>query len=70
MLKTPSHRTDAPLAACPFCGAAPTWERFPADASIVRIACVNRACGVAPRTEYLLADFADELRASWSARAA
>jgi hypothetical protein len=57
-----------PLRPCPFCGAAPRVERNPWLDESVRIACGNEACGVRPRTEYLLLRFAGELRDAWNAR--
>jgi hypothetical protein len=59
-----------PLRPCPFCGGGATLERDPRLDESVRIACGNAACPVSPKTEYLLACFADELRAAWNARPA
>lgn len=59
-----------PLHPCPFCGAGAKMERDPWLGESVRIACGNDACRVMPKTEYLLASFADELRAAWNARPA
>lgn len=60
----------APLRPCPFCGAQAAVERSPWLQESVRIACGNEACGVRPRTEYLLACYADELCTAWNARPA
>lgn len=57
------------LRPCPFCGGEAALE---ADALLedgFRIACGNAACGVRPRTEPLLACYADELCAAWNGRA-
>ena len=59
-----------PLRPCPFCGAAAALEASPWLRESVRITCGNDACGVRPRTEYLLACYADELSAAWNGRAA
>jgi hypothetical protein len=67
-------KTEPPPAAvgallpCPFCGGRAALERDPRLDESVRIACGNAACRVGPRTEYLLACYADELRAAWNAR--
>ena len=62
------------LLACPFCGGAPSLEPHEAvpDAvpEAVRVACRNVGCGVRPGTEYLLANFREELAACWNARLA
>lgn len=58
----------APLRGCPFCGAAPAWERHPTLRDAVRLACPADACGVRPRTEFLLVAYADELVEAWNAR--
>jgi hypothetical protein len=57
------------LRPCPFCGGAATVEADPWLHDGVRIACVNEGCGVRPRTESLLACYADELCAAWNGRA-
>ncbi len=59
-----------PLRPCPFCGAPAALERSPWLTESVRITCGNDGCGVRPRTEYLLACYADELCAAWNARPA
>lgn len=59
-----------PLRPCPFCGNAATVETSPWLAESVRIACGNDACGVQPKTEYLLVRYAGELSAAWNGRAA
>ena len=56
------------LRACPFCGGEAAVEPDPWLDGSVRIACGNDACRVKPRTEYLLACYADELREAWNAR--
>ena len=58
----------AALSPCPFCGGAARVEADPWLDESLRIACGNAACRVAPKTEYLLAAFADELRAAWNDR--
>ena len=58
------------LLPCPFCGGAPVLEPDPWAGESVRVACANPACGVAPRSEYLLLRFVDELRAGWNRRTA
>lgn len=58
-----------PLRPCPFCGGAAAVEPSPWLDESVRIACGNPACGVQPRTEYLLLRFARELSAAWNGRA-
>jgi hypothetical protein len=58
-----------PLRPCPFCGDAATVEASPWLAESVRICCGNDACGVQPKTEYLLVRYADELSAAWNGRA-
>ena len=57
-----------PLRPCPFCGGEATVEADPWTGECVRIACGDGACRVAPRTEYLLVGFADELREAWNGR--
>lgn len=61
--------TVGPLEPCPFCGGAAVLEPDSWRGESVRIACGNPGCHVVPRTEYLLACFADELRAAWNGRA-
>ena len=56
------------LLPCPFCGGAPVLEPDPWRGESVRVACANVECGVAPRSEYLLLRFVDELRAAWNRR--
>lgn len=53
---------------CPFCGGEAIVESDPWLDEGVRIACGNDACRVRPRTESLLACYADELCAAWNAR--
>lgn len=69
-LADPSQPAPHAFLPCPFCGGAPVRERDPWDAACIRVACANPACRVVPRTEYLLACFADELLAAWNSRAA
>jgi hypothetical protein len=57
-----------PLRPCPFCGAQAALEPSPLLRESIRVACGNHGCGVRPRTEYLLACYADELCAAWNAR--
>jgi hypothetical protein len=57
-----------PLRPCPFCGGGATVEADPWTGECVRIACGDDACRVAPRTEYLLVRYADELRDAWNGR--
>jgi restriction alleviation protein Lar len=64
----PPRISVGPLLPCPFCGGAATVEPDPWLDESVRIACGNEACRVRPRTESLLACYADELRAAWNAR--
>ncbi len=64
----PPPAVVGPLLPCPFCGGGATLERDPWLDESVRVACGNAACRVGPRTEYLLACYADELRAAWNAR--
>lgn len=59
-----------PLRPCPFCGAPAAVERSPWLRESVRITCGNESCGVRPKTEYLLACYADELCTAWNARPA
>jgi hypothetical protein len=56
------------LRPCPFCGGEAAVEPDPWLDECVRITCGNDACRVKPRTEYLLACYADELREAWNAR--
>ncbi len=56
------------LLPCPFCGGLPAVEPDPWLGECVRVACGNDACRVAPKTEYLLVRFADELREAWNGR--
>lgn len=56
------------LRPCPFCGGKAVVEADPWLDESVRIACGNEACRVRPRTESLLARYADELCAAWNAR--
>lgn len=58
------------LLPCPFCGGPAAVERDPWQGESIRVACASAACRVAPRTEYLLVCFADELRAGWNRRTA
>jgi Restriction alleviation protein Lar len=69
MLQPPRAQVG-PLRPCPFCGEAPRLEADPWMDESIRIACGNDTCGVMPRTEYLLACYADELVAAWNARPA
>jgi hypothetical protein len=62
--------TMDPLRTCPFCGADAVLEPSRVLRESIRITCGNDACGVRPRTEYLLACYADELCAAWNARPA
>lgn len=64
----PPHPDLRPLQPCPFCGGAAAVEADPWTGECVRIACGNDACRMAPRTEYLLVRFADELREAWNGR--
>lgn len=57
-----------PLLPCPFCGGEAAVEADPWSGESARIACGNPSCGVAPKTEYLLLRFADELRCAWNHR--
>jgi hypothetical protein len=65
-----SRVTLGSLHPCPFCGGPAALERSPWLSESVRITCGNESCGVRPRTEYLLACYADELCAAWNARPA
>ncbi len=56
------------LLPCPFCGGEPAVEADPWLGECVRVTCGNDACRVAPKTEYLLVRFADELREAWNGR--
>jgi len=56
------------LRPCPFCGGEAEVEPDPWLDDSVRIACGNDACRVKPRTECLLACYADELLEAWNAR--
>ena len=58
------------LRPCPFCGAEAAVEPDPWLDESIRITCGNDACRVRPRTESLLACYADELCAAWNGRAA
>lgn len=69
-LHPPRATTPGLLRPCPFCGAQAVLEADPWLQDGLRIACVNDACGVRPRTESLLACYADELCAAWNARPA
>lgn len=60
---------SALLRPCPFCGGAAALEADPWAGESVRVACGNEDCRVAPRTEYLLPAYADELCAAWNGRA-
>lgn len=66
--ETTAEERTTRLRACPFCGAPAVREAHPSLADAVRIACGDEACGVRPRTEYLLAEFAAELEAAWNRR--
>jgi hypothetical protein len=73
MMKSATHPPRAalgPLRPCPFCGGAATLEPDPWLDGSLRIACGNAACRVSPKTETLLACFADELLAAWNGRPA
>ncbi|HEU0077942.1 MAG TPA: hypothetical protein VFQ76_09865 [Longimicrobiaceae bacterium] len=59
---------EGALRPCPFCGGGAAVEPDPWLDGSVRIACGNDACRVRPRTEYLLACYADELHEAWNAR--
>jgi hypothetical protein len=65
-----TENATTPLRPCPFCGAPATLEPDPRLDGSLRIACGNDACGVRPRTEPLLACYAEELWAAWNRRAA
>ena len=56
------------LRPCPFCGGGAAVEPDPWLDGSLRVACGNDACRVRPRTESLLACYADELREAWNAR--
>jgi hypothetical protein len=56
------------LIPCPFCGSAPALEAHALDPDIVRIACRGDGCRIRPATEYLLLEYAHELRSAWNAR--
>lgn len=56
------------LRPCPFCGAGAAVEPDPRLEGSLRVACGSDACRVRPRTESLLACYADELRDAWNAR--
>lgn len=60
----------ARLLPCPFCGGPVEVEAHPSLAECARVACASEACGVRPRTEYLLLCYADELCAAWNQRPA
>jgi hypothetical protein len=66
----PPRAPVGPLRPCPFCGAAAALEADPWLDESLRITCGNDACLVRPRTESLLACYADELCAAWNARPA
>ncbi|HEX2190615.1 MAG TPA: Lar family restriction alleviation protein [Longimicrobiaceae bacterium] len=68
--ENPPRSALGQLHPCPFCGGGARLERDPWLGESVRIACGNDGCRVMPRTEYLLACYADELRAAWNARPA
>ena len=64
----PPHVDIGALRPCPFCGCEAALEPDPWLGECVRIACGSDACRVAPRTEYLLVRYADELREAWNGR--
>ncbi|MEW5926777.1 MAG: hypothetical protein AB1941_04805 [Gemmatimonadota bacterium] len=64
----PPRIDPARLRPCPFCGGAPALEQDPWLGESFRIGCGNDACRVAPKTEYLLPGYADELCDAWNAR--
>lgn len=57
------------LRPCPFCGGEAALEPDPWLPDSFRITCGNDGCRVTPRTEYLLARYADELVEAWNGRA-
>ena len=66
----PPRATAGPLRPCPFCGGEAALEPDPWLEGSLRIVCGNDACLVRPRTETLLACYADELCAAWNNRPA
>jgi hypothetical protein len=56
------------LRPCPFCGGEATVQTSPWLDESIRVACGNDECRVQPRTEYLLACYAGELRDAWNGR--
>jgi sarcosine oxidase delta subunit len=58
------------LLPCPFCGARAELERHREVAEIFRIVCSASDCGIRPRTEFMLEEYADELWTAWNSREA
>jgi hypothetical protein len=68
VMESAIHLAVGPLLPCPFCGGEAAVEADPWGGESVRITCARAACGVTPKTEYLLVRFAGELGAAWNAR--